>query len=160
MKNIFITLITFLAFNSILAQEKLYNPKDNATIFIQEAVAKAAKEGKHVFLQIGGNWCVWCIRFNNFIKENHSLDSMMNKNYVVYHLNWSPENKNEKVLEELEYPQRFGFPVFVILDEKGKRLHTQDSALLEEGDSYNKDVVMNFLSNWTRSALLPENNKY
>jgi hypothetical protein len=30
-------------------------------------------------------------------------------------------------------PQRFGFPVFVIIDGDGNVLHTQDSALLEQG---------------------------
>ena len=42
-------------------------------------------------------------------------------------VNYDPKNKNEEVLAELGYPQRFGFPVFVILDANGNRIHTQNS---------------------------------
>ena len=46
----------------VLAQQgenKLYNPDANAKLAIATAVQKAQGEDKHVFLQIGGNWCVW-----------------------------------------------------------------------------------------------------
>ena len=46
---------------SVSAQEspiKIYNPEADAKAEIAEAVTKAQKEGKHVFLQIGGNWRV------------------------------------------------------------------------------------------------------
>ena len=42
------------------------------------------------------------------------------------------------------YPQRFGFPVFIILDDKGNRIHTQNSEYLEEGKGYNKDKIAEF----------------
>lgn len=141
------------------ARPTLYNPKDNAAVAIENAVKKAKAEGKHVLLQIGGNWCVWCIRFDNYIKADAQLDSMMKASYVVYHLNWSPENKNEDILAKLEYPQRFGFPVFVVLDGDGKRIHTQDSGLLEQGESYNKGYVRTFFDNWSKNALNPANYK-
>lgn len=53
---------------------------------------------------------------------------MIQKNYVVYHLNYSKENFNSKLFEKLKYPQRFGFPVFMVLDGKGELMHTQNSA--------------------------------
>lgn len=161
MKRLLTTLIFMVSITYMKAQSvQLYNPKDNAEKQIKEAVEKAKNSGKHVLIQVGGNWCVWCIRFDQYVKNDPQLDSVIQKNYIVYHLNWSPENKNEAMLESLGFPQRFGFPVFVILDDNGKRLHTQDSGLLEEGESYNKNVVMNFLNNWTKEALKPENNKY
>ena len=52
-------------------------------------------------------------------------------------------------------PQRFGFPVFIILNGDGEVLHTQDTALLEEGKSYNKNHVLRFLKSWTYKALNP-----
>jgi hypothetical protein len=54
------------------------------------------------------------------------------------------------------FPQRFGFPVFLILDGNGKLLHTQNSAYLEDGNkSYKKEVVMGFLGDWSPTALDP-----
>ena len=132
---------------------RLYNPYANAAKDIQQAVQRAKKEGKHVLIQVGGNWCVWCYRFNAFVQLDSGLKKVMNNNYVVYHLNYSKENKNLDQLKKLGFPQRFGFPVFVILDAGGNRLHTQDSALLEKGNGYDRDKVMSFLNNWSPAAL-------
>ena len=40
-------------------------------------------------------------------------------------------------MKRLNNPARFGFPVFVVLDEKGTVLYIQDSSFLEEG----KEVI-------------------
>ena len=59
-------------------------------------------------------------------------------------------------MAKYEYPQRFGFPVFLILDEKGDLLHTQNSWYLEDGKkSYDKDKVGAFFNDWRRKALDP-----
>lgn len=47
--------------------------------------------------------------------------------------------KAEQLMKRLNNPQRFGFPVFVVLDETGKVLHIQDSSFLEEGKGYNEE---------------------
>lgn len=160
MKNLlFCTL--FLLFRTIETQAQeaakphIYDPKADAQLDIKNAVAKAGKEGKHVLLQIGGNWCVWCIRFHNLTQSDTTLSRLLNENYVVLRVNYSPENKNEPVLAQLDYPQRFGFPVFVILDGKGKRLHTQNSGYLEEGKGHSPKVVAGFLKDWSPKAVDP-----
>ena len=135
--------------------KKLYNPSADAKADLKQAIAEAASEGKHVFVQIGGNWCRWCVMFDNKVNSNDTLRTVMQKNYVVYHLNYSKENKNEEVLASLGYPQRFGFPVFVILDSKGDRLHTQNSVYLEEGEGHSTKKVMGFLTDWSPAALDP-----
>jgi thioredoxin-related protein len=135
---------------------KLYNPTADARAEIAFAVAKAAKENKNVFLQIGGNWCIWCIRFNNLVSQDPDLDKYLCDNFVIVHVNYSKENMNEKLLADLGYPQRFGFPVFVVLDNKGNRLHTQNSEYLEEGKGHSKDKVMEFLKDWSPAALDPK----
>jgi len=157
--NLFVV-ITLLVGKCIIAQstgtstkEKLYNPSDDAKVEIAKAVTKAEKEGKHVLLQIGGNWCRWCILFDKKIKSNDTLRTSMEKNFVVYHVNHSKENKNEDVLASLEFPQRFGFPVFVILDDKGNRLHTQNSAYLEEGKEHSTKKVLEFFNHWSPTAI-------
>src|SRR5215203_3446477 len=132
---------------------KLYNPAANVKKDVAAAVTKAKKEGKHVLIQVGGNWCIWCYRYDGFVKGDTALNRITNENYVVYHLNYSPENKNLDYLKTLGYPQRFGFPVFVVLDTNGQRLHTQDSGLLEKGKSYDPDKVKTFLQAWSTKAL-------
>jgi len=127
---------------------KLYNPKADAKGDVAAAIRKAAAEHKNVLLQIGGNWCIWCIRFNDLVTHDPELDKYVRANYVIVHVNYSKENENEKLLAELGYPQRFGFPVFIVLDDKGNRLHTQNSAYLEEGKGHSKEKVLEFFKNW------------
>jgi len=45
----------------------IYNPDANAMDEVTEASEKALSERKHVFLQVGGNWCSWCVKFHNFV---------------------------------------------------------------------------------------------
>ncbi len=149
-------------FTSLKAQEdnpQIYNPNADAGAEIKAAAAKAKAEGKHVLLQIGGNWCSWCIRFHKFIHEDIQIDSLLKADYIFQLVNYSKENKNPDVLAQLGYPQRFGFPVLIVLDGNGNRLHTQNSAYLEKEKSYDKEKVMEFLTHWAPAAIEPGNYK-
>jgi len=135
---------------------KLYNPAADAEAEIAGAVKKASAEHKNILLQIGGNWCIWCIRFNDLVTKDPDLNKYLRDNYVVLHVNYSKENMNEKLLAEMGYPQRFGFPVFIVLDDKGNRIHTQNSGYLEEGKGHSKDKVMEFFKDWSPAAIDPK----
>ncbi len=143
-------------FSQDLTKFKLYSPTEDAAQQIENAVKKAKAEGKHVFIQIGGNWCIWCARFDDFVTTDKSIDSLIDLNYVVYHLNYSKENYNHPLLAKYNYPQRFGFPVFLVLDDKGSLIHTQNSAYLEEGNSYSKEKVIGFFKDWSPKAFDPK----
>lgn len=138
---------------------KLYNPAAPAEGEIAAAIKKAKAEKKHVLIQAGGNWCGWCLEFNRFSHADQQIDSLLEADYIIYHLNYSPENKNTALMTKYGFPQRFGFPVFIILDENGNQLHTQNSSYLEQGKSYNKARVMEFLRGWNRIALNPASYK-
>ncbi|MBS1948296.1 MAG: thioredoxin family protein [Bacteroidetes bacterium] len=158
MKKYFLLTVLSLAIASAGAQSvkiKIYDPSANAEKDIADAVTKAKSEHKHVLLQAGGNWCSWCIEFNRFVHADSSIDSLLGKCFITYHLNFSPENENKSIFAKYGYPQRFGFPVFVILDGNGNRIHTQNSEYLEQGKSYNKQRVYEFLLQWTPQALEP-----
>ncbi len=133
----------------------LYNPGINAVPQIHHAVDSARKSHKHVLIQVGGNWCPWCIRMHDFIKEHYRLDSIIQANYVFIRVNYSNENKNPEAMELLDFPQRFGFPVLVILDENGNRIHTQNTAYLEEDNSYSEKIIFSFLKVWNKEAIDP-----
>ena len=135
----------------------LYNPKADAEKEIAAAVKLAKSTDKYVLIQGGGNWCSWCKRFSITVANDAKLDSIVNADFVVYHLNYSEENKNQKLFAKYGYPQRFGFPVFIVLDENGNRIHTQNSVYLEEGKGYNKEKIADFFTAWSPAALDPKN---
>jgi thioredoxin-related protein len=163
MKKQIIFFILFLLPVFMQAQDMtkfhLYNPEGNAEKEIADAVKQAHKENKNVFIQIGGNWCIWCARFNDFISNDVGIDSLVKENYVICHLNYSKENTNAQVLAKYRFPQRFGFPVFLILDKDGNFIHTQNSGYLEDGKSYSREKVMDFFQSWTPLALDPSTYK-
>jgi thiol:disulfide interchange protein len=158
-----IAIILFFAVVKSEAQEAkskdIYSVNADAEAEISAALRQAKAEGKHVMLMFGGNWCRWCRMYDKFRLENARIDSASNVNYVFLHVNYSKENKNSAVLENYDFPQRFGFPVFVVLNADGKRIHTQNSAYLEEGEGYSEKKVLEFYSQWSPAALRPEQYK-
>jgi thiol:disulfide interchange protein len=156
MKSLFLFFILFQAF-SLKAQEKitLYNPDADARKDLETAIQTARDQHKHVLIQVGGNWCPWCVRLHGVFESEARIDSILKSDYVFVLINYSKENKNEAILADLGYPQRFGFPVLLVLDRDGHRLHTQNTAYLEKDKGYDTDKIFGFLRDWNEKALDP-----
>ena len=138
------------------APKKVYNEDINPLEQIDQAVAQAQAEGKFVICQVGGNWCPWCLRFAEFITTDSTINAVVEENFVYIHVNYHPRKSTEwsaAMMKRLNNPERFNFPVFVVLDEQGNVLHIQDSSYLEEGQGYNKEKVLRFFQNWTPKAV-------
>lgn len=132
---------------------KPYDAKANAEKDIENLVAKAKKENKNIMIQAGGNWCIWCLRFNQYVQTTPELKKLVDDNYLYYHLNYSPENKNEKVFSKYGNPgDKFGYPVFIVLDQNGKMIHVQKSDVLEEDKGYSLEKVKEFFKSWTTKS--------
>lgn len=157
MKSIFLFFILFPAF-VVNAQDKvtIYNPEADARKELSDAIKLAKEQQKHVLIQVGGNWCPWCIRLHGVFKSEARVDSILKSDYVFILVNYSKENKNEAVMTDLDYPQRFGFPVLLVLDQEGRRLHTQNTAYLEKDKGYDTDKLIGFLLDWNEKALDPK----
>ena len=137
--------------------KKVYDETADPMEQISKDVKDAGKDGRFVICQVGGNWCRWCLMFAEFITTDEDIKALIDKNFEYIHVNYNPRKPKDetaiKMLERLGNPERFGFPVLVVLDNKGNVIHTQDSSFLEEGNGYNKDKVMRFFSNWTPEAV-------
>lgn len=128
---------------------------------IDQALSKARSQGKFVICQVGGNWCPWCLRFADFISKDTAISKLISENFEYIHVNYNPRQQasSEKkqagvsLMKRLNNCGRFGFPVFVVLDEEGRVLHIQDSSFLEEGKSYDQQKVLRFFNNWTPKAV-------
>lgn len=140
-------------------QTPVYDDDADPMSQLDEALNKAQNEGKHVIVQVGGNWCPWCLRFADFITKNADINAIVNNAFVYVHVNVyridenGKRNVNEDAMARIGNPMRFGYPVLVVLDADGNVLHIQDSAMLEDGQSYNADFVKRFFEMWTPNAV-------
>lgn len=159
-----IALTLALAFTTANAQEalkKVYNETVDPMEQIDNALTKAKAEGKFVVCQVGGNWCPWCLRFADFVEKDSAVNKTVSDNFELIHVNYNPRksageasaDKAAKLMQRLGNPSRFGFPVFVVLDEEGNVMHIQDSSFLEEGKGYSEKKVLRFFNNWTPKAV-------
>lgn len=158
MKKLLMTLmLVLMAAGSAFAQtDKPYNEEIDPMAQIDQAIKDAKGSGKYVICQMGGNWCPWCLLFNKFIHEDAEVAKVIDDNFVYIHVNWARRGGNPELAKRLNNFPRFGFPVFVVLDNDGKVLHLQDSSFLEEGKGYNKDKTLRFFNNWTPKAVVGE----
>ena len=164
MKRILIAFYAVLLAATVEAQtglKKVYNEVINPIEQIDQALVRAKAEGKFVICQVGGNWCPWCLRFADFITNDTTISKVIDENFEYIHVNYNPrktegEEKQQQakaLMERLDNCGRFGFPVFVVLDEEGKVIHIQDSSFLEEGQGYNQEKVLRFFRAWTPKSV-------
>lgn len=173
MKQIFTLLTIIFLSSTAFSQTKdggvhIYNPDANAMADLKSATELAAKANKHVLVQVGGNWCTWCIAFHNLVEATPDLKQAINNNYEFVLVNWDKDHHNDEAMKYLGFPNRFGYPVFVVLDGKGKVLHIENSSYLETeetGANGKKKVghdvkkTLSFLKGWTVAAVDPNTYK-
>ena len=155
-KILILTMLVVGACAGLRAQTKVYDESLDAMQQIAQATALAKSTGRYVMCQVGGNWCPWCLRFAQFAATDSVVAPLMEENYVYIHVNYSKTNKNLEAMKYLGNPGRFGYPVFVVLNDEGKVLHVQESESLEEGKGYSRKRVERFLRLWNRQAVEAE----
>ena len=151
-------ILAVLALGANAQLKKVYNDDINPMEQIDKAIALANEQGKFVICQVGGNWCPWCLRFADFITTDEDIAKVVDENFVYIHVSYNPhsstnETRDKAMLKRLGNPGRFGYPVFVVLNQDGDVIHIQDSSFLEEGKSYNKEKVLRFFNAWTPKAV-------
>ncbi len=123
-----------------------YDTQADPSEQLKETLARASSEGKTVLLQVGGDWCVWCKRMSGFIADNPAVNSLISEHYLIQKVTYDADNPNETFLST--YPKINGYPHLFVLDASGNLLHSQDTAELEEGQSYSEQAFVAFLNKW------------
>ncbi len=151
-------ILAVLALGTNAQLKKVYNDDIDPMEQIDNAIVQANEQGKFVICQVGGNWCPWCLRFADFITKDEEIAKLVDDNFVYIHVSYNPRNstnetRDKAMLKRLGNPGRFGYPVFVVLNQDGNVIHIQDSSFLEEGKGYNKEKVLRFFKAWTPKAV-------
>ena len=124
----------------------IYDLKADPSKDLAQAIADAKKSNKHILVEVGGDWCIWCRRLEGIFVSHPELTALRDKNFVLVHVNFSDENENKAFLAQ--FPKVAGYPHIFVLDQDGKLLHSEDTSELEDGKSYSIAHLTTFLEKW------------
>jgi len=116
---------------------------------VNAAFARAARNHKLVFIDLGGNWCGDCVVLAN-IMLLPEMKPFMAKHYEIVSIDIGRSNKN------LQIPRRFGtdlsggVPTVLIVKPDGKTLvNAGHIAALEDARHMTPQGVADWLAQWT-----------
>jgi hypothetical protein len=132
----------------------LYDRERNPFKDARAAFEKAQTEYKVILVDIGGDWCVWCIRLDDFINDHPDLRELVEQYYTRVRVYADFSQTNWQFLAEL--PRVDVIPYFFVFNRDGVLLHAQDTGEFEEGDSYNYERLKAFFEYWADAHLPPE----
>lgn len=131
---------------AVAALSASFDPKRDPASDLETAKVEAARGGKRIMVDVGGEWCSWCHILDKFVEGDAEIRSFRDANYVWLKVNYSEENENKPFLSA--YPGIKGYPHLFVLDADGKPLHSQFTGELEKGKGYDRAKFFDFMKAW------------
>ncbi|HLK06264.1 MAG TPA: thioredoxin family protein [Candidatus Acidoferrum sp.] len=125
----------------------IYPENVDAKAEIAEALASAAKTHRRVILVFGGNWCYDCHALDAAFRSAE-IAPIVNKSFVVVHVNIGEYDKNLDVAEKYDVPLKRGVPASAVLESNGTLLYSQKQGEFESAKRISKEDVVAFLQKW------------
>ena len=138
--------VCLLYFGCAQQPRTFYDPAADGVKQLDAAIEKVQGKDRLILVQIGGDWCKWCVRLNKTISEDPELLKALEENFEWVHIYYGKENKNEEAMQRLDNPTNLGFPAFVLLDNLGVVVRFVPTAQFEEGDGYDKAKLLHFFN--------------
>ncbi|MCB1875282.1 MAG: thioredoxin family protein [Chromatiales bacterium] len=110
------------------------------------ALALAKASGRHVLIELGGDWCVWCHRLDGFLASKPALHQALHNAFVLLKVNVSEENDNAEFLKD--FPRALGYPHMYVSDTDGNLLQSQDTAQFIIDNRYAEKPFYDFIERW------------
>ncbi len=125
---------------------RVYDPGRDAFSDGKAALALAAKSGRKVLIEVGGDWCTWCHVLERVIHENPELERMLRQHYVLLKVNVSEGNDNNDFMRDM--PILHGYPQLFVARRNGDIVHAQDPSEFIVHGSYDPELILAFLKRW------------
>lgn len=123
-----------------------YDPERNPFDDGRSALALAKDTDRLVMIEVGGDWCRWCLVLDDFIRANPAVYEKLYRNFVLLKVNTSDENQNAEFLAGL--PATNGYPhVFISRGDGGLFGSTDTTRLIDKGH-YDAQRFLAFLDRW------------
>ena len=123
-----------------------YDPTRNASVDLGVALARARAGGKRVLLEIGGDWCAWCVMLDQYINAHRDVREAFLTSFVIVKVNVDAQHPNAAFLAS--YPRIEGYPSLLILDGDGAFREAQDPTALQNDDGYALTPMVAFAHRW------------
>lgn len=116
-----------------------------------KAAIKLAKEtNRQILIEVGGKWCTWCTKIDEFLVDNPEVAKALHESYVLLKVNVSDTNENAEFMKGL--PPVLGYPHMYVSTSSGKMLLSKDTAELLDGENYSVKNWMSFINKWRLNA--------
>lgn len=114
------------------------------------AMQRAKESDRRILMFVGGDWCIWCRTLDKFLHETPAVNDFLHKHFVLLKVYYGRDNRNSQFLSSL--PPFRGTPHFYVFSAVGEMLHSQPTAVLEQGKGYDELKLMTFLEEWAAAA--------
>src|SRR5437660_9518766 len=129
------------------ASETIYDEKADAHKLISAAITEATRSHKNIVLDFGANWCGDCHALDAEMRKPE-LASLIEKNYVVVHVDVGRFDKNLDIARKYGVPLKKGIPALAVLDPHGKVLYAQDQGQFEDASDMENETFKAFFEQW------------
>lgn len=151
-RNLFLASILLAAALQSRAVEKVYDSSRDPVADLKAAQTQAAAEHKLILMDVGGNWCPWCLVLDSAFNYNQKIKEILADDYVIIHVNMSTGNPNKEFLSH--YPKISGYPCLFILTAEGTVLNQQDTNSFGPDSkvkgAYDESTILKFLKTWAK----------
>jgi thioredoxin 1 len=130
----------------------LYPETSQAEADVSAALAVAAKSGKRVLVDFGGNWCGDCKVLDVNLKKAENA-AILERRYVLVHVNVGDKgiDSNFALAERYGIALKKGVPALAVLDGTGRVIHAQKQGEFADMRSMDPKSVNDFLVKWQGS---------
>jgi len=141
-----------LPMHSHMAHHNLFPPDADAHAELNQALAAAAKEKKHVLIVFGANWSYDC-HVLDLAFHRPDLEPLVEKNYVVLHVDigGSETKNNHDLAERFQVPLEKGVPALAVVKSDGTLLFSQRNGEFKSIRTLGPEDLEAFLEKWKRT---------
>ena len=141
--------IAALAFAAASQAAGPYPEISRAEADVKAALAAAAKSGKRVLVDFGGNWCGDCKVLDINLKKPENA-AILDSRYVLVHVNVGDKgiDSNFALAERYGIALKKGVPALAVLDANGKVLYAQTQGEFADMRKMDPKSVNDFLVKW------------
>ena len=127
----------------------LYPETSRAQADVAAALETAAKGGKRVLVDFGGNWCGDCKVLDINLKKPENA-AILQQRYVLVHVNVGDKgiSSNFALAERYGIALKKGVPALAVLDSNGRVIHAQKQGEFADMRSMDPKSVHDFLVKW------------